>query len=108
MTLEVSNPSSTTPKLPVASPVAQLSHHSKLDAQLATEDADLDHLDDNDLTSDEENSMALRNQQQMGSINTSSSQPGKLGEVANAIASCSALSFFSISMILANKVSIMV
>lgn len=30
--------------------------------------------------------------------------PVKLGEVANGIASCCALSFFSISMILANKV----
>lgn len=43
--------------------------------------------------------MSFRPQSQASSVPTP-----KVGEVANAIASCSALSFFSISMILANKV----
>ncbi|CAM9195790.1 unnamed protein product [Hapterophycus canaliculatus] len=72
----------------------------------AIEDVELDdRLDDNELSESE----TLDKEGRMGSVprigDNSSSQGGakKMGEVANAISSCLALSFFSISMILANK-----
>lgn len=75
----------------------------------AVEDIELDDgLDDNELS---EGETTIDNGSSMGSIyrngdNNSSSAGGakKMSEVANAISSCLALSFFSISMILANKV----
>ena len=77
----------------------------------AAEDTDLEELDDNELSDSETPAdMALyRTQQQQVQQQQLQGDPmngggKKLSEVANAIASCSALSFFSISMILANKV----
>ncbi|CAM9669631.1 unnamed protein product [Scytosiphon promiscuus] len=71
----------------------------------AVEDVELDDcLDDNELSENEN-----LDEGRMGSVyrngDNSSSQGGvkKMSEVANAISSCLALSFFSISMILANK-----
>lgn len=91
-----SSPSSL-PAGPSAAPASTSSFVSK---QLAAEDVELDDLDDNDLS--ETSAAAAKSMAYHGS---QGGGPGKLGEVANAIASCSALSFFSISMILANKVS---
>ena len=73
--------------------------------QRPVEDIELDDgLDDHEL-SDSDQQIEKQN---MGSRyrNEDSSAGGvkKMGEVANAISSCVALSFFSISMILANKV----
>lgn len=70
----------------------------------------MEELDDNELSDSETpgpNMALYRTQQQVQQQQQQLQANGggkKLGEVANAIASCSALSFFSISMILANKV----
>lgn len=78
--------------------------------QHPVEDIELDDgLDDHELSDSEQQQLETRN---MGSRyrneDTSSGPSGvkKMGEVANAISSCVALSFFSISMILANKVRV--
>lgn len=66
------------------------------------EDVDLDDgLDDHELSGGEEQLVGKK----MGSTYRSDGAGSvKMGAVANAISSCAALSFFSISMILANKV----
>lgn len=100
-----SNPS----KLPSsASPATPPFHH------LPVEDIELDDgLDDHELSdNNSDNSELPANKRNMGSLyrkddNASGDGGGgakKMSEVANAISSCLALSFFSISMILANKV----
>lgn len=95
-----SSPSS----LPNVAPASSSSNFNP--EQLATEDIELDDLDDHDLsqTTTTTTSTAVSGKI-MAYRGSQGSGPGKLGEVANAVASCSALSFFSISMILANKVS---
>lgn len=97
---------------PSPSPLATSSARAPSDLQpkqlAAAEDTDLEELDDNELSDSETpGNMALyRTQQQVQQQQQVQADGGgkKLGDVANAIASCSALSFFSISMILANKV----
>lgn len=98
---------------PSPSPLATSSARAPSDLQpkqlAAAEDTDLEELDDNELSDSEApGNMALyRTQQQVQQQQQQVQADGggkKLGDVANAIASCSALSFFSISMILANKV----
>eukprot|EP00752_Nemacystus_decipiens_P016768 g15005.t1 len=76
---------------------------STVSAQRPVEDIELDDgLDDHELSDSEqqqlEENMAYRNQSSGGHGSVK-----RMGEVANAISSCLALSFFSISMILANK-----
>eukprot|EP00903_Cladosiphon_okamuranus_P010193 g9652.t1 len=70
-------------------------------SQRPVEDVELDDgLDDHepsDSEKDKKQNMGYRNE------HSSTSSTKKMGEVANAISSCLALSFFSISMILANK-----
>lgn len=72
----------------------------------AVEDVELDDcLDDNELSDSE----TLDKESSMGSVyrngdNNTQGGVKKMSEVANAVSSCLALSFFSISMILANKV----
>lgn len=78
----------------------------------AVEDVDLDDgLDDNELSDGSSSeTAAVVGERIMGSVyrkGDHDEQGGgkkKMSEVANAISSCMALSFFSISMILANKV----
>lgn len=81
--------------------------------QRPVEDIELDdHLDDHELSDDSSSEQQQLETRNMGSRyrnEDSSSGPSgvkKMGEVANAISSCVALSFFSISMILANKVRV--
>lgn len=77
------------------------------------EDIELDDgLDDHELSGGSESEFPASSsavEKNMGSMykqgdNASGGGTKKMGEVANAISSCLALSFFSISMILANKV----
>lgn len=98
---ERTRPSSPPPPLAPSPATAQSDLQPKQLA--AAEDTDLEELDDNELS---DSDMALyRTQQQVQQQQQTMDGGGKkLSEVANAIASCSALSFFSISMILANKV----
>lgn len=88
-------------KLPSSAPASTPAFHHPV------EDIELDDgLDDHELSDSEQ----LDNKNTtMGSAYRSEDSSGangvkKMGEVANAISSCLALSFFSISMILANKV----
>ncbi|CAB1118787.1 unnamed protein product [Ectocarpus sp. CCAP 1310/34] len=97
--------SSSKPSLPPALSVPPAAHRAA-----AVEDVDLDDgLNDNELSDGgSETSAAVGKKNTMGSVDRKgdNDHPGggkKMGEVANAIASCAALSFFSISMILANK-----
>lgn len=76
--------------------------------QHLVEDIELDDgLDDHELSDSEQltkNMGGYRNDDSSSTAGTSGVK--KMGEVANAISSCTALSFFSISMILANKVRV--
>lgn len=83
----------------------------------AVEDIELDDgLDDHELSGDSESELPASPaaEKNMGSAlyrkdgdnSSSSSSTKKMSEVANAISSCMALSFFSVSMILANKVGV--
>lgn len=91
-----SSPSKPPPSSAAATPASQ---------HPAVEDIELDDgLDDHELSDSERQ---LDQHKNMGYRNEDSGGAGgvkKMGEVANAISSCAALSFFSISMILANKV----
>lgn len=86
-------PSSTPSKLQTSSAAPTPAPHNPV------EDIELDDgLDDHELSEGEE-----QVEKNMGSAHRSDGAV-QMGVVANAIASCCALSFFSISMILANKV----
>lgn len=98
--IRTSSPSKPAPLSPAATPAFQR----------PVEDIELDDgLDDHEL-SDSEQQQQIEKKQNMGYRNedAAASNVKKMGEVANAISSCLALSFFSISMILANKVCVCV
>lgn len=97
------------PSSPLAPSPATTPSHLQPKQLAAAQDADLEELDDNELSDTETpGNMALyRTPQQVQQQANMEGSGTKLSEVANAIASCCALSFFSISMILANKVSSM-
>lgn len=92
---------------PPQKPLPSSAIHPTPPLSFSVDDADLDDcLDDNEFTAEEQEEAVTAVAMAAYRPPPTPEAAKNLSKVANAVASCSALSFFSISMILANKVRV--